>query len=400
MSFIARIYRIMIGAPSDIKEEVQIAKDVINEWNYVHTELHHKVLLPLHWSISAYPNSGKHPQKIINEQVVDKSDLLICIFGSKLGTPTDTDISGSVEEINEHLKSGKDVMIFFRKNLEIESLDDMQQVEKLLKFKENIKGNALFEEYEKNSFKSILNQKLQLFLNDTWLNPNYEPKEIELDVVEIKLDKNNLYIPYNGTAYLSVDGIELDKCNIRIEDDFYAYASTNNDKIEVKAYKVGTTKVIVSYGQNKAECTLHITPINDFCGNPILQFDKTYSEVKDMCNSVTNEVENVLTCRERNVLHHYLFNNEKLTIVVSHVKKLKNTVSYFLDAANSMNERYKRLASVGNNIHWYQEYKQKIYIASVEDKQNKDWYFFYSPSKELIEKNIERYKRQGYSNIK
>lgn len=393
MSFIARVYRIMIGAPSDIKEEVQIAKDVINEWNYVHTELHHKVLLPLHWSISAYPNSGKHPQKIINEQVVDKSDLLICIFGSKLGTPTDTDISGSVEEINEHLKAGKDVMIFFRKNLEIESLDDMQQVEKLLKFKESIKGNALFEEYEKNSFKSILSQKLQLFLNNTWLNPNYEPKEVELDVVEIKLDKSNLDIPYNGTAYLSVDGIELDKCNIRIEDDFYAYASTSNDKIEIKAYKVGTTKVIVSYGQNKAECTLHITPINDFCGNPILQFDKTYSEVKDMCSSVTNEVENVLTCREGNVLHHYLFNDEKLTIVVSHVKKLENTVSYFLDAANSMDERYKRLTSVGNNIHWYQEYKQQIYIASVEDEQNKDWYFFYSPSKELIEKNIERYKR-------
>lgn len=393
MSFIARVYRIMIGAPSDIKEEVQMAKDVINEWNYVHTELHHKVLLPLHWSISAYPNSGKHPQKIINEQVVDKSDLLICIFGSKLGTPTDTDISGSVEEINEHLKAGKDVMIFFRKNLEIESLDDMQQVEKLLKFKESIKGNALFEEYEKNSFKSILSQKLQLFLNNTWLNPNYEPKEIELDVVEIKLDKSNLDIPYNGTAYLSVDGIELDKCNIRIEDDFYAYASTSNDKIEIKAYKVGTTKVIVSYGQNKAECTLHITPINDFCGNPILQFDKTYSEVKDMCSSVTNEVENVLTCREGNVLHHYLFNDEKLTIVVSHVKKLENTVSYFLDAANSMDERYKRLTSVGNNIHWYQEYKQQIYIASVEDEQNKDWYFFYSPSKELIEKNIERYKR-------
>ena len=383
----------MIGAPSDIKEEVQIAKDVINEWNYVHTELHHKVLLPLHWSISAYPNSGKHPQKIINEQVVDKSDLLICIFGSKLGTPTDTDISGSVEEINEHLKAGKDVMIFFRKNLEIESLDDMQQVEKLLKFKESIKGNALFEEYEKNSFNSILSQKLQLFLNNTWINPNYEPKEIELDVVEIKLDKSNLDIPYNGTAYLSVDGIELDKCNIRIEDDFYAYASTSNDKIEIKAYKVGTTKVIVSYGQNKAECTLHITPINDFCGNPILQFDKTYSEVKDMCSSVTNEVENVLTCREGNVLHHYLFNDEKLTIVVSHVKKLENTVSYFLDAANSMDERYKRLTSVGNNIHWYQEYKQQIYIASVEDEQNKDWYFFYSPSKELIEKNIERYKR-------
>lgn len=65
--FVARVYKIMIGAPSDIKEEVQIAKEVVHEWNYINTESHHKVLLPLHWSISCYPSSGKHPQKLINE---------------------------------------------------------------------------------------------------------------------------------------------------------------------------------------------------------------------------------------------------------------------------------------------------------------------------------------------
>lgn len=30
MSFFARVYNIMIGAPSDIKEEVEIARDVIS----------------------------------------------------------------------------------------------------------------------------------------------------------------------------------------------------------------------------------------------------------------------------------------------------------------------------------------------------------------------------------
>ena len=111
----ANVYRIMIGSPSDIKEEVQTAIDVLKHWNNLHSEQNKIVLLPLHWSISSYPASGKHPQKLLDKQVVEKSDLLVCVFGAKLGTPTDTEISGTVEEINEHRKAGKDVMMFFKK---------------------------------------------------------------------------------------------------------------------------------------------------------------------------------------------------------------------------------------------------------------------------------------------
>ena len=97
--FQANVYKIMIGAPSDIKEEVNIAIDAIYHWNNINAEKQKTVLLPLHWSISAYPIIGMHPQKAINQQVVNKSDLLICIFGAKLGTPTQDYASGSVEEI-------------------------------------------------------------------------------------------------------------------------------------------------------------------------------------------------------------------------------------------------------------------------------------------------------------
>ena len=82
----------------------------------MNSEIQKVICLPLHWSISSYPEVGKHPQKIINNQVVSKSDLLICVFGSKLGTPTEDYASGSVEEVEEHIKAGKPVMIFFLKN--------------------------------------------------------------------------------------------------------------------------------------------------------------------------------------------------------------------------------------------------------------------------------------------
>ena len=37
--FQADVYKIMIGAPSDIIEEVDIAINVINHWNYLNSEI-------------------------------------------------------------------------------------------------------------------------------------------------------------------------------------------------------------------------------------------------------------------------------------------------------------------------------------------------------------------------
>ena len=114
----ANVYRIMIGSPSDIKEEISIAREVLNNWNNLNSEKNRMVLLPIHWFISSYPAMGKHPQKLLNEQLVEKSDLMICIFGTRLGSPTDTEISGTVEEIlQERSKLKVVVVIFGRKTL-------------------------------------------------------------------------------------------------------------------------------------------------------------------------------------------------------------------------------------------------------------------------------------------
>ena len=167
--FQADVYKIIIGAPSDIIEEVDIAINVINHWNYLNSEIHKVVCLPLHWSISSYPEVGRHPQKVINNQVVSKSDLLICVFGSKLGTPTDDYASGSVEEIEEHIKKGKPVMIFFKRVLDINNCD-IEQLTRLRKFKESIGDKALYVDYnDATDFGKILTDKLILCINSIFI---------------------------------------------------------------------------------------------------------------------------------------------------------------------------------------------------------------------------------------
>jgi hypothetical protein len=57
--------------------------------------------------------SGVRPQAILNKQIVESGDILIGIFGYRLGTPTGKAQSGTIEEIEEFRKAGKYVALYF-----------------------------------------------------------------------------------------------------------------------------------------------------------------------------------------------------------------------------------------------------------------------------------------------
>ncbi len=181
----ANVYKIMIGSPSDIKEEITIAREVLNNWNNLNSEKNRMVLLPIHWSISSYPVMGKHPQKLLNEQLVEKSDLMICIFGTRLGSPTDTEISGTVEEIKEHRKAGKDVMVFFKMSVDDISSVDLQQLQKIKDFKESIKNDVLWCEFsDAKDFEKKFAGALQMYINDNWgKQKTIDVKEVEVSII-------------------------------------------------------------------------------------------------------------------------------------------------------------------------------------------------------------------------
>ena len=163
----------MIGAPSDITEEVRIAIEVIQKWNYLNSDKEKVVLQPMHWSISTYPEAGR-PQGSINKQMVEKSDMLISIFGVRIGSPTGIEKSGTIEEINEHIRADKTVMVFFKTSGSYKDLDP-KQIQSLQDYRKEIKDKVRWDEFETpDKFKDLLAEKLQLFLNDKWLKETQE----------------------------------------------------------------------------------------------------------------------------------------------------------------------------------------------------------------------------------
>ena len=68
---------------------------------------------PWRWESSAVPMMGTQPQRLINAQGVDKSDIVISMFAGRLGSATPDAISGTAEEIDRALEAGKPVHLYF-----------------------------------------------------------------------------------------------------------------------------------------------------------------------------------------------------------------------------------------------------------------------------------------------
>ena len=159
----ATVIQVMIASPGDVANERRIAKEIIDEWNAIHSADRATILLPVMWETHAFPAMGDRAQSIINKQIVSDADILIAIFWTRIGTPTGVAPSGTVEEINEHIKAKKSTMLYFSTQpVRLDSLDEVQY-SALKEFKHSlrIENNGLVTEYESLSeFKDKLRRQL------------------------------------------------------------------------------------------------------------------------------------------------------------------------------------------------------------------------------------------------
>lgn len=229
--FEARVYNIMIGAPSDIKEEINIAREVLYKWNCLNSMYDNIVLNLLYWESNTYP-CLMQAQKSINEQIVNKSDLMICVFGTKLGTPINGFPSGTAEEIERHRIRGKNVMVFFRGENDMSNVD-IDNFSELLKFKKDISGKVYYAEYNNiNDFGNALLYKLQLFINDKWKigkeNSNIYINQKENNEINDLSSFFNLFTE-GGISYQCVEYLRV-KYDLAHQKGFYQGNLTEEDK--------------------------------------------------------------------------------------------------------------------------------------------------------------------------
>jgi len=167
MSYSTSTFNVMIASPGDVASERAIVRDVVYEWNAVNANSRKVVLLPVGWETHSSPEMGATAQTIINRQVLSKCDLLVGVFWTRIGTATERHLSGTVEEIEEHISAGKPAMLYFSSQPVVLDTVDMDQVQKLKAFKASCQSRGLFETYDSHGeFKDKFYRQLQLKVNE------------------------------------------------------------------------------------------------------------------------------------------------------------------------------------------------------------------------------------------
>lgn len=163
MAYAATVLPVMIASPGDVHEERQAARDIIHDWNYIHSLSTNSVLMPVGWETHSSPDLSGRAQELINERVLADCDLLVGIFWTRLGTPTGKSASGSVEEIERHLDAGKPAMVYFSTKPIVPDQFESTQYHAVKEFKKWCQDKGLTQTYDGlDDFKSKFRRELQI----------------------------------------------------------------------------------------------------------------------------------------------------------------------------------------------------------------------------------------------
>ena len=164
--YTSTVYNIMIASPNDVGEERKITREKIWDWNNINSLSRNIVLLPVSWEFNSVPSMGERPQEIINKQVLNSADLLVGIFWTRIGTPTGKALSGSVEEIEKHINSGKPAMLYFSNKPVIPGSIDLLQYEAVQNLRKEYQRKGLTDTFDSlEHFEAKFQRHLAMKLN-------------------------------------------------------------------------------------------------------------------------------------------------------------------------------------------------------------------------------------------
>ena len=132
-----KVLKLLLCGPSDVEKEIQLAEDAIKEWNQINWEATDCGLQSRHWKTDSTPDLANRGQNIIDQQLVDNSDILIVVFWQRLGTPTGLSDSGTAEEIMRAYHRGIRTLVYFSK-LEQVHISDESERERLDAFRAKV----------------------------------------------------------------------------------------------------------------------------------------------------------------------------------------------------------------------------------------------------------------------
>ena len=180
-------YDLLISCPGDITSEISIIEDAVLQFNTQFSDALGISIRTKHWRKNSYAQSGGKPQTLLNEQFVNDCDAAVSILWTRFGTPTDEYGSGTEEEVEIMLSSGKQVFMYFSDKPLSPSQMNEESYKKVQEFREKYKDRGVYFTYSSDEeFKTLFFAHLsQYFLSEKRVAEVKGERHSELKIVGI-----------------------------------------------------------------------------------------------------------------------------------------------------------------------------------------------------------------------
>jgi len=148
MTFTATAIVVLVASPGDTADERAAIQLALSRWNVDRGEREAAVVVPWLYEQHAVPALGSYAQSIINSQAVDRADVVVAFFDSRLGTETPEAVSGTAEEIRRAHEAGKPVHVYFSNEPIPRQRADAEQLAALADFKTALQAIGLLGAYD------------------------------------------------------------------------------------------------------------------------------------------------------------------------------------------------------------------------------------------------------------
>ena len=160
------LLKLTLCGPGDVGTEINIAKEVIDEWNRQHAEFRGLLVKHRHWSTDTYPNMSDRTQAVVNPQIIDDAKVLVAVFWSRFGTPTGVADSGTEEEIRRSVAAGRKTMVYFSDREPMPADADADQIGRLWKFRQELRPRGIVWNFtSRNQFRELFRNHLAMAMN-------------------------------------------------------------------------------------------------------------------------------------------------------------------------------------------------------------------------------------------
>ena len=147
-----KVLRVFIASPGDVPAERDALSRVVDEVNVTTAPLVDCRLEAVRWETHSSPDAG-HPQQVINQQI-GEYDVFIGVMWRRFGTPSGIANSGTEEEFRIAYKRWEELhqlalMFYFcEAPFYPKTLDELEQMKRVLLFRQELEGKALAWSYE------------------------------------------------------------------------------------------------------------------------------------------------------------------------------------------------------------------------------------------------------------